>query len=106
MTIIPEHISIGGTRYDVRFVDRCIDNNLGKSNTAESIIEIADFWDNGRIQSTESKKLTFYHEVVHCILGTMGENELNHNEKFVCAFSSFLNEAMRNAVFDDNNIDV
>ena len=40
---------------------------------------------------------TFWHEVVHCILDNMGEIELSGNEKFVCTFSSFLNEVMQSA---------
>ena len=50
-------------------------------------------------QSEGSKKNTFYHELTHSILKTMGEDELNNNEKFVCCFSSFLTEAMSKAVF-------
>ena len=44
---------------------------------------------------------TFYHELTHCILQTMGEHELNDNEKFVCCFAGFLTEAMRNLKFEE-----
>ena len=44
--------------------------------------------------------------VVHCILDTMGENELSGNEKFVMCFSSFLCEATKKAYFvEDNDAD-
>ena len=33
---------------------------------------------------------TLYHEVIHSILDTMGEHELNKNEKFVQGFSVLL----------------
>lgn len=96
---IPPIISVGGVLIEVKQVERCEDNNLGECCTAKGEIEIADKWDGNKLQCQDSKRQTFYHEVVHCILDTMGENELSKNEKFVCTFSSFLNEAMRNARF-------
>lgn len=98
---IPDFIQVGGVRIDVLNVMRCANNNLGKCCVAESKIEIADIWDKDRQQSDESKRNTFYHELVHCILDTMAESDLSKNEKFVCVFSSLLNEAMANAVFKD-----
>jgi hypothetical protein len=96
---IPDFIQVGGVKIDVVNVMRCVDNNLGNCCVAESKIEIADIWDKDRQQSDESKRNTFYHELVHCILDTMAESDLSKNEKFVCVFSSLLNEAMANAVF-------
>lgn len=98
---IPDFIQVGGVKIDVVNVMRCADNNLGNCCVAESKIEIADIWDKDRQQSDESKRNTFYHELVHCILDTMAESDLSKNEKFVCVFSSLLNEAMANAVFKD-----
>ena len=36
---------------------------------------------------------------MHTILGTMGEFELNDNEKFVNCFGSLLTEALKDAYF-------
>ena len=96
---IPEYIKVGGVKIFVRDVPRCDDNNLGNCCLAEGFINIANLWDKDRQQCDESKRNTFFHEVVHCILDTMGESDLSKNEKFVCTFSSFLNEAMADAVF-------
>lgn len=67
-------------------------------------IEIAETYDAGDIrdvpQSPSVKLNTFYHELVHCILITMEEAELNKNEKFVSVFSSFLCEALTSAEYD------
>lgn len=41
---------------------------------------------------------TLYHEITHAILGTMGEVDLNNNERFVNCFSSFLAEAMDSVI--------
>lgn len=46
-------------------------------------------------QSDTSKLNTFFHEMTHSILRTMGEYELNDNEKFVSCFAGFLTEAIR-----------
>ena len=94
---IPECISVGGVLHEIKLVERCEDNNLGNCCVAEGRIEIADRWDRDRQQCQDSKRQTFYHELTHCILDTMGENDLSKNEKFVNTFSSFLNEALRNA---------
>ena len=94
---IPETISVGGVLHEIVQVERCADNNLGNCCVAEGRIEIADKWDKDRKQCQDSKRQTFYHELTHAILDTMGESELSKNEKFVNTFSSFLNEALRNA---------
>lgn len=96
---IPEYINIGGVQIYVCDVPRCQDNNLGDCCVAEGRINIANLWDKDKQQCNGSKRQTFFHEVVHAILDTMGETELSKSEKFVCTFSSFLNEAMADAVF-------
>lgn len=40
------------------------------------------------------KEHTFIHEVIHCILRQMGENELNKNEKFVDMFAGLLHQVL------------
>ena len=52
-------------------------------------------------QNNNVKVNTFFHELTHAILDTMGEVELSGNEKFVCCFSSFLTEAINS--FKYNN---
>ena len=50
----------------------------------------------GDIPQSETSQLnTFFHELIHSILRTMGELELNDNEKFVNCFAGFLTEAIR-----------
>ena len=96
---IPDSFRVGGTNIEVRLVDRCDDNTIGTCALASGYIEIAEKHSKDCSQSADSKVNTFYHELTHSILRTMGETELNDNEKFVCCFSSFLTEAMSNAVF-------
>lgn len=96
---IPSKIKIGGQEIDVNLVERCNNNCLGECRVANGVIEIACKYDKDEYISESCKLNTFYHELTHAILYTMGETELNNNEKFVCCFSSFLTEALTNAEY-------
>lgn len=98
---IPSKITLGGQEVEVRNVERCDNNAVGMCHLFEGFLEIANNFNKVTVQSDSSKINTFYHELTHCILGTMGENELDGNEKFVCCFAGFLTEAMRNARFEE-----
>lgn len=84
---------------EVRRVDRCDDNTIGTCILGAGYIEISDMFNRDSKQSEGSKINTFYHELTHSILATMGETDLNNNERFVNSFAGFLTEAMKNAYF-------
>ena len=94
---IPDEFNLGGSNIKVNVVDRCDNNALGNCLLAASRIEIADLCNKDTKQSESNKLNTFFHELTHSILDTMGENELSTNEKFVSTFSSFLTEAITTA---------
>lgn len=96
---IPSKYQVGGQDVEVRMVDRCDDNSMGMCVLYGGYIEIAEKVNKDESQGESNKVNTFYHELTHSILDTMGEKELSQNEKFVCSFSSFLTEAMKNAYF-------
>lgn len=98
---IPSKITLGGQEVEVRNVERCDNNAVGESHLCEGFLEIADNFNKVAVQSESSKANTFYHELTHCILETMGEHDMSSNEKFVCCFAGFLTEAMRNAKFEE-----
>lgn len=100
---IPATLHIGGQQIDVKEVERCNNNVLGRCNLAGGIIEIARIFNSdGDISVSESSKQnTFVHEVLHAILDTMGETELNNNEKFVCGCAGYLTEAIQQIVEDN-----
>lgn len=100
---IPATLHIGGQQIEVKEVDRCNDNVLGRCNLTAGVIEIArTFNSNGDYTVSESSKQnTFVHEVLHAILDTMGENELSSNEKFVCGCAGYLTEAIQQIVEDN-----
>lgn len=92
---IPKKVQIGGVEISVKYRPQIenIPSRMGQCNLVSGEILIADRV-NGLIQSDSAKRNTFFHELTHCILDTMGEDELSQNEKFVCTFSSFLTGAI------------
>ena len=102
---IPSRYKLGGQGMEVRAVERCDDNCVGACTVSAGFVEIAEKFSKDQVQSPTSKVNTFYHELTHSILGTMGEKELDENEKFVCCFSSFLADAMEKAYFlEEDNV--
>ena len=100
---IPSSYEVGGTMIEVRKVERCDDNVFGLAFLGAGYIEIANLVNKCDTQSEDSKRNTFYHELTHTILDTMGETDLSQNEKFVNTFAGFLTEAMRNARFIEDS---
>lgn len=98
---IPSSFQVGGTKINVQHVERCDDNAAGLSLLIGGYIQIADLCNKDSVQSEDSKRNTFFHELCHCILDTMGEGELSRNETFVSSFAGFLTEAMHNAEFKE-----
>lgn len=100
MTRIPKSFTVGGQDVTVVDVDICEDGCIGNCWLSEGSIEIAKYITKNTPQSETSKLNTFYHELTHAILRTMGEHDLNGNEKFVCTFSGFLTEAIRSFKYE------
>lgn len=101
---IPNSFNVGGVRMNVNIIDKLPGGILGNCCLATSTVNIArTYMNNNEIyeQSKESMTNTFYHELTHSILDTMAEFDLSKNEKFVCTFSSFLNEALGSMRFDE-----
>lgn len=100
LTTIPKSFTVGGQDIVVKQVEMCDDGDCGNIMLSEGIIHIGEKMTRSIKQSETSKLNTFYHELTHAILKTMGEYELNSNERFVCTFSSFLTEAIRSFEYE------
>lgn len=98
-TKIPKSFIVGGQKIDIKHIERCDSNGYGECCIAAGYIEIADKFNKDLKQTDTSKTNTFYHELIHCILDTMGRKDLSGDEVFVCSFAGFLTEAMANACF-------
>ena len=97
---IPNKLKVGGQEIEVKIVERCDENCLGNCRVANGVIEVANKYSRDENISKSCKLNTFYHELTHAILYTMGETELNDNEKFVCCFSSLLTEALTSCEYE------
>ena len=94
---IPSKIRIGGQDIIIEMPEHLPDNRLGDICLAGGKIRIAKkFSDNE--QSETSMTNTFIHEVMHGVLSTMGEYELNENERFVCTFASLIVDVIEDVV--------
>lgn len=93
---IPDNVQVAGQKIAVEIVEK-LGTNLGECCLAQSYIRIAEKYmsnNEEHKQSEVSQEQTFWHELTHCILDTMCENDLSANEKFVSVFSGFLYEAI------------
>lgn len=97
---IPTKFNVGGQEINVRIKDTIPDDILGKCTLWNGDISIANIY-KGIEQSPSSKLNTFYHELTHAILDTMGEYELSANERFITTFASFLTEAIKSFEYND-----
>lgn len=97
---IPSKMRIGGHDLDIKIVDRCEDYICGNCCLATGMLNIGQKVKAGD-QSESSQVNTFYHELTHLVLDTMGRSDLSSDETFVCSFAGFLSDAMTNAYFKE-----
>lgn len=102
--LIPTEYNVGGQRIEVRNVDRCAGNEFGLCFVGGGYIEISNLVNSFDKQSETSKINTFFHELTHSILDTMGRNDLSKDENFVCSFAGFLTEAMTTAEYQNTEV--
>lgn len=72
--------------------DYCRDNGcLGEADFTEKVITLSATCNGKRIKKVEKEK-TFFHELVHMILDSMGKHKLKYDEGFVDEFALRLYE--------------
>jgi len=84
-----EEFTIGGIKWTVKKDEARLNdlNLLGLCEFPKSLISI---YDNGIDNNLVEQ--TIYHEVVHAILESIGENALSANDKFVQNFALLLHQ--------------
>lgn len=98
--IIPDRLRVGGQLFNVEYNrDRHNMSNFGQSSNASCKIILQDECTEGEL-CFQSKCNTFWHEVTHMILDSMGYVDLSSDEKFVSSFGSMLNEVMQSSEKD------
>lgn len=93
---IPEFTTIGGQAIVTKVIPDY--DKLGEITVFAGELKLAQE-SSGKIQSPSSMFNTYWHEITHGILDTMGESRLSRDEKFVSTFSSFLTEVLLNATY-------
>lgn len=88
--VIPKSFKLMGHTITVKIVpekDWADDETVGFWNSQNLTISVLGGLNEGRTQQI------FCHELVHAILHSMAEDDLNGNEKFVDVFGSLLQQA-------------
>lgn len=91
--IMPKAFEVGGMTVVVKE-----DDDLYSSHGAFGMMDIDKgvlFMDSNL--EGDTKAITFFHEKVHAILGTLGRKELNEDEEFVDSFANLLWQSMKTA---------
>lgn len=52
------------------------------------------------VNSQQMMEHAFFHELIHCILFALGQNELSEDEAFVDTFAGLLHQALKTATYE------
>lgn len=91
--MIPKKFTLGAVDWTVEIDNEGMSNYgaLGVCEHVSNHITIVDNYKGDKL-TQQNLELSLYHEVVHAILGTLGEMELNKNEEFVNKLSLLLHQ--------------
>lgn len=82
---IPQEFVLGGTTWSVEITDQLL-GALGAAYPQEAKVRLL------KSLPRQIKEQTFCHELVHCILYSMGKPSDQHDEIFVDGFATFLHQ--------------
>ena len=89
IVVIPKSFALMGHTIQVRMVPRkdwSDDETVGFWNCENQTISVVEGL------SEQLTQQVFFHELVHAVLHSMAEHDLNNNEKFVDVFGSLLQQ--------------
>ncbi len=97
---LPKKIRVGNRWYSVDVVESMRNKSeMGRVHYERRTIELAKRTHHGVPFRLSALEDTFWHELTHAILHSMGEHELNNRESFVEEFANRLSAAIRTARF-------
>lgn len=97
---IPRKVKIDSRWYSVEILEAMQNKSLmGEVDHIKRKIQIGRKTHHGVPFKLSAVHETYWHEVVHCILDSMGEHALNANETFVEEFSRRLAQSIETARF-------
>jgi len=86
--VIPKTFQLGGTKWEVEITDQLL-GAYGATYPAEGKVRLL------KSLPKQIKEQTFCHELVHCILYSMGKPQDQHDEVFVDGFATFLHQYLK-----------
>ena len=91
--IIPEKFKLAGKTITIIVDDDyCTDNGfVGEADFTEKVITVCGRF-KGKVVSKAEREQTYYHELGHMILDSMGKHKLKYDEGFVEDFAQRLYE--------------
>lgn len=88
--LIPKKFKLGGTTWGVEQVDQLV-GAYGTTTPQEAKVRLL------KSLQKQVKEQTHCHELVHCILYSMGKPTHEHDEVFVDGFATFLHQYLNTA---------
>jgi hypothetical protein len=82
---IPKFFQLGGTIWKVELVDQLV-GAYGTTTPQDTTVRLL------KSLNKQVKEQTLCHELVHCILYSMGKPTHDHDEVFVDGFATFLHQ--------------
>ena len=93
---VPRSFTVGGQDFKVKYGKEISEGNFGHTEYFQNEVVVKSHY-NGKPYNKQQQVQCFYHELVHVILMTMNEHELNSNEQFVDIFGQFFYQFMKTA---------
>ena len=97
--MIPIKFTLGGTEYRVKIEDSSIDNAVvAQVSYPEALVSISSR-SKGKQCAADYMEASFYHELVHAMLETMGKHALSEDEELVEGLANQLHQFMKTAEY-------
>ena len=92
---IPSKFTLGGCEYKVELIpNSALLKHVGLINMPAGTVSITTYFDGVQCTS-DYMESSFYHELVHGILDTMGKKELSADEELVEGFANLLHQYIK-----------
>ena len=98
--MIPKKFSLGGTQYGVEFVRSPIENNVvAQISYPRAMVSVSSEY-KGVKCSEDYMEASFYHELIHGMLETIGKRTLSDDEELVEGLANQLHQFMKTAEYN------
>lgn len=92
---VPKQFDLAGNTFKV-----IIKEGMSKGGAhGQTHFDSAEVWLDKTMKPEDLKAITFYHELMHAMLMTLGKNDLNNDEGFVDSMGNLLWQAHKTMKF-------